>query len=561
MNPAIINAVWRTACAPSAALFARALHQVEEVQRRKLAAILRRNRNTRYGLRYGFQNIRTVEDYQTRVPLVSYEELTPFVSAVAEGEPDVLTPGLPMLFEPTSGSMSASKLIPYTRALKTEFQAAIAPWIFDLLQHHPAVRRGRAYWSISPRTDRPRQTPGGISIGFDEDGAYLHPLLRHLLPQVMAVPGDVARITDRDAFRYVTLAFLLRCHDLALVSVWNPTYLSLLIAPLRNWGDRLAADLSTGTLSPPGGTPPELLSILSRQLEPHPRRAREVSRHLEQASGDADLHHRLWPNLTCISCWADATARGPAEALHRIFPQAIIAPKGLLSTEGVVSIPMSGCSAPALAVRSHFFEFVETSPPGRVFTTWQLRTGIEYSIVLTTGGGLYRYRTHDIVRVTGYLAGCPLLEFLGRGNRVSDLYGEKLHERHVASVLEKLWAGAKWRPGFAVLVPDGTPEADHYALFLADESPLPDGILPGLRMQLENELRTNFHYDYCRKIGQLQEANIQWIPGGSNHAWRTYLQSLPSQNQPLGGIKPFILISGKEGHKLGKILRDTSMVL
>jgi len=36
-----------------------------------------------------------------------------------------------LLLEPTSGSTSAKKLIPYTRGLQREFSSAIGKWLWD----------------------------------------------------------------------------------------------------------------------------------------------------------------------------------------------------------------------------------------------------------------------------------------------------------------------------------------------------------------------------------------------------------------------------------------------
>src|SRR6266852_4437688 len=71
-------------------------------------------------------------------------------AGIAAGEPNVLTRDPVLLLEPTSGSTGGEKLIPYTASLRREFQRAVAAWIGDLFRQRPAVRRGRAYWSLSP---------------------------------------------------------------------------------------------------------------------------------------------------------------------------------------------------------------------------------------------------------------------------------------------------------------------------------------------------------------------------------------------------------------------------
>jgi hypothetical protein len=44
--------------------------------------------------------------------------------------------------------------------------------------------------------------------------------------------------------------------------------------------------------------------------------------------------------------------------------------------------------------------------------------GRTYAIILTTSGGLYRYRIGDLVEG---IVQCPILRFCGRENNVSDM--------------------------------------------------------------------------------------------------------------------------------------------
>ena len=56
-------------------------------------------------------------------------------------------------------------------------------------------------------------------------------------------------------------------------------------------------------------------------------------------------------------------------------------------------------------------------------------------MVVTTGGGLYRYRLRDRVRVLDRIGQTASLEFIGREHGVVDLFGEKLDERFVSDAV------------------------------------------------------------------------------------------------------------------------------
>ena len=69
----------------------------------------------------------------------------------------------------------------------------------------------------------------------------------------------------------------------------------------------------------------------------------------------------------------------------------------------IVTIPFAGRHP--LAIGSHFFEFIDANGCARL--AHQLERGVDYTVVVTTGGGLYRYRLADRVSVDGWCAATP----------------------------------------------------------------------------------------------------------------------------------------------------------
>jgi hypothetical protein len=572
MIPALVNAAWRTASAPQARRFRRSLGRVAETQQELLASCLAANRDTEYGERHGFGAIASVAAYQQRVPLTVYDDYRREIDRMAAGETGVLTRQPVERFELSSGSTSACKLVPYTAALGREFQRGLAAWIADLHRHDPGLLRGPAYWSITPLTARPAATAGGVPIGFGEDSDYLGPL-GALVESALAVPDAVKHLQGVTAFRYATLLFLLREPRLRLISVWNPTFLTLLLAPLAGWWERLLADLARGTLDPPaeGGAvaaiAPAVGRRLARRLAPAPRRARALARLRP------DDYASIWPRLRLISCWADGPAAAYARELARRFPGVELQPKGLLATEAFVSLPLGGGGGAALAATAHFFEFLADDGEARL--AHQLERGHTYAVAVTTGGGFYRYQLHDVVEVVGFAGQAPRLRFAGKTDQVSDWFGEKLNERFVAGALAQLFARHRLQPRFALVAPErcggagepagfgdaggpagpvgaprgpggaaDLPEAAEsaeagaplrYALYLELETAAPD--LAGLGRELDAALGENFHYAWCRRLGQLAPPRVAPVAGGQER----YLRACQHQGQKLGNVKPAML--------------------
>ncbi|MBN1809220.1 MAG: GH3 auxin-responsive promoter family protein [Planctomycetes bacterium] len=520
------NSLWALACARAFFRFTRAAADPEACQRKILMRCLRRNAGTVFGREHGFAGIRSVEEYRRAVPVRSYEELEPYIRKIAAGEKNVLTAAPVTSFAPTGGSAAPAKLVPFTACLLNEFRSAVSAWVFDMYRRRPGLLAGSAYWSISPVVSCPETASGGIPVRFEEDTEYLGGFLKPLVDATLAVPAGLRSVASFDAFRYVTLLFLLRAADLSFISVWHPSYMALLLQPLEDCWNDLLDDMRAGTLNPSrAGEVPE---GMASRLVPDPARAAVLGR-----TGPRALD-AVWPSLRLISCWADAGASGGIAELQSLFPSVEIQPKGLLATEACISIPFAG-RHPA-ACTSHFLEFMDDA--GVFHGLSGLRTGGAYSVVLTTGGGLYRYDIGDRVEVDGFYRRVPSLRFVGRKGFVSDRRGEKITCEFAASVIDGLFRRMKVSPSFAMLAPDAAGGKLRYALFV--EMPAD---VPGLSSALEQALLANPAYRTCVMLGQLAPAVVYRIRG---RAAETYITACTAAGQRAGDVKPLPL-SARDG--------------
>jgi hypothetical protein len=523
------HAAWMASCwAPHQAL-RRAQKDPAEAQATLLDWLLTANASSTYGREYGFSRLRNAREFQSAVPIVDYDELRPWIERIKAGEQAVLTEERVLMLEKTSGSSSAAKYIPYTSSLRKEFQRAVGAWMFDLYTHNPTLANGTAYWAITPLAREIEITAGGLRVGFENDTEYLGAAERFLVRKILAVPEEVARIPDLDTALYVTLRFLLQSASLRFISVWAPSFLTILHEHLQKNAEQLLADVHDGALRPPERVPDVIASLLQSELRAEPTRARQ----LERARQERGLLRAqdVWPNLRVISCWTDASSRTAVPALRELFPGVLIQGKGLLATEGVISVPLVEHGACVAAATSHFYEFIE-QPGAAPRLLHELEANHEYSVLLTTGGGFYRYRLGDRVRVTGFARNTPLLEFLGKEDGVSDLCGEKLSPAFVGSVLEELSVERAYSSDFAMLAPSQQ-EGPRYVLFLQGENSQAD-----LAAQLDKKLTQNPHYAYCRRIGQLAAPRVFQI---TSNAGESYLRRCVAAGQRAGAVKSVAL--------------------
>lgn len=480
------NKLWLLSAGHEHRKFKAGLGNPERAQLEILRTILRNNTQCQFGKQYGFGSL-SAESFRRDVPVQSSEEYETWLNKASEAGA-VLTDAPILYFEKTSGTTGNARLIPYTAEFRRQIDRAVSTWMVSLSRAYPKAFAGPSYWSISPPLKgRITHTKSGLRIGA-ADAEYLTPLTRFLLSQILAVPVSVSQIEDAETFYFQTLRRMLLTEDLALVSVWSPAFILVLHEQLQSkWQ--------------------ELLASMTRT-----ERARFKSK--------PGTWKELWPRLSLVSCWTDAWASRLIGAARMVLGDVPVQGKGLLATEGVTSIPFEG--QPVLAYRSHFFEFRDES--GAILLAHELSEGLEVEVILTTGGGLYRMATGDLVRITGFSGRTPCMQFLGR-KHTSDIAGEKITDALAAESL----AGALSLADDPELLGVFEPRIDdrRYLLLLNSPVPLSNGAIETIAERAELILGRNPYYAQARACGELKPVSArvlsraEWaacMPAGPVHA-------------------------------------------
>lgn len=203
--------------------------------------------------------------------------------------------------------------------------------------------------------------------------------------------------------------------------------------------------------------------------------------------------------------------------------------KGLIATEALISFPLVGHGHAALAFCSHFMEFLPLDA-GHLQLAHQLERGGRCRVVLTTGGGLYRYQLGDLIEETGYYRDYPLLRFVCRQAYVSDWFGEKLNDAHGGGVLQEVFQALRIAPSFAMLACDtGFPA--RYVLYI--DFPEDDDLVARAAELVDMHLCENFHYGYARRLGELAGIRAFRVRDGAG----IYLAAAAQNGQKPGDVK------------------------
>lgn len=315
-------------------------------------------------------------------------------------------------FEPTSGSTHRCKWIPYPKTFLSEFDRAASAWIYDLSKQHPAITKGKHYWSVSwlPKNLR-EKSPERSNERSNDDMEIFPPWKRWIAKSVLAVDPHVSQLPSLEDSLFATVTQLAACSDLSLISVWSPTFALELLNLLSAHRQEVAGILKARGLKKRAS----LLLEWNGKLE-------------------SGFFSHFWPALAVVSCWDSSTSIPWARKLGLLFPNAALQGKGLWATEGVVTFPFEG-KYPA-AIQSHFFEF-RCLTTGKIVPLWELSLGQRVQPLLTTGSGFFRYALEDELEVTDFLMKTPCFRFLGRMNGL-DLVGEKLATRVAQDLLVRV---------------------------------------------------------------------------------------------------------------------------
>jgi GH3 auxin-responsive promoter len=508
----------RLLVAPGRHRFEQHLGELESVQRARLARWLSAVSRSPEGQRRGIRADWSWEEFVRQVPVSNYQDYAEVITAQRERKQSLLIDSPVMRYQPTSGSTSGVKWVPYTRMFLDELDQVITAWVGDLYRQFPGQGHGTHYWSLSwIPTEMRSQTAGDIN----DDMKMLSWGKRLLAYLTQAAPQDIALAETSDDSLFATIAYLAADEHLGFISVWSPTFGLGLLEQMAVWRKELAAALSTGQWG-------ERQARMAGLPCPQSHRAAQL---LLQWNGalNAPFFEQLWPQLAVLSAWDTAAAAPWAQKLKGLLPHANFQGKGLWATEGVVTFPFDGRYP--LAYLSHFYEFADAND-GKIFAPWQLREGQEVIPIMTTGSGFARYQMADVIRVEKPLGQVPCFTFLGRNDGV-DLVGEKTSATTAQMVQDQLQLDGSMpvtllaldearnrTPGYVLLV-ECAPEAPREALQAA------------LAEQVEKALQGNFHYKLARELGQLQHAACVALP----HMRAIYLDQCRERGMIEGNIK------------------------
>jgi hypothetical protein len=449
--------------------FIQKTRQTDTVQEQFLRKLLSAYQNTELGRTYKIGEIKTIDQFRNRIPVLPYSSYEPLCDRIANGEQNILTSDPVVYFNLTSGSTSKQKLIPVTKRFQNSL---LQPNLTSIGFLQEALKsQGRKFGKLlaTNSVQLVGTTSGGIDYGTASVGVLR--MGKFVYEQLFAHPYETLQPADSLARHYICLLFALANPNLRGIGANFPMLVLRICNYLELYTEDLIRDLETGKIASWLKLEPEVRALLERQMVANPRRAKQLR---EIYNSNGILTPQLaWSNLSFV-----ATARGGTSDFYfERFPTYFEDTPGFgavySSAEGTFSINHAlNTDGSILAIESGFFEFMpqdqwEAEHPQTLLAT-EVKPGELYRILVTNYSGFYRYDIGDVVEVVGFYERSPLLVFRYRRGGLLSSTTEKTNEFHVTQVMQDL------QQKFSVLLED-------FCITLSDET-LPPSYLVNIEL-------------------------------------------------------------------------------
>ncbi len=384
------------------------IHQIDlfrkyplEVQHELLEKMLELAKDTEWGKRHDFHSIKNYRDFKEALPLQEYEDVKPFVERLMEGEQQVLWPSETKWFAKSSGTTeSRSKLIPVTKESLVDCHYKGGKDLLALYYHqHPNRKLYNGKHLI---------VGGSAQVNQLSEDSYF---------------GDLSAIIVKNLPWWAEIRRT-PAKDIALMSEWEEKI------------EKMAQSTIHEDVYILAGVPSWTMVLANRVLE---------------ISGKENLKE-IWPNLE-LFMHGGVSFLPYKEQFKRLIPDSEMHyVETYNASEGFFGIQDQVGSDELLLMLDYgiFYEFIPMDDfagvhSKRVINLEEVEVGVNYALVISTNGGLWRYLIGDTIAFTSLF---PFrFKITGRTKSYINAFGEEVivenAERAMAFASEKTGAQIK----------------------------------------------------------------------------------------------------------------------
>ena len=342
--------------------------------------LVRENAKTKYGRANHFESIRNLEDFRRVLPLTTYDNYSPYIEQIVNGERNILTA---YLTEHIS-TLDGYRKLPQSRwGVQTSNDYGFCSG-FYIAGNHGYLTDGMTLNLIDINSEH---LPAGMTVGS---------LLGKLLMKrdvnndwVYVIPFNVANLSDKTNTLYLQALFALKQKNISLAICEQYINMVELLRYIEKHWPQLTEDIERG----------------NQYIQPDAERADAIREIMEPHQIGTQIVEQLWPGLHCVMVYDVDNLSASFELLrtycgskvHFVFT-GISSPEGTFTTTLNLDDPQT-----VLIPDSVFYEFKpkEAKDYNQLLTIDQLEIGRSYELIATTLSGLYRYKTRKTFLVVG----------------------------------------------------------------------------------------------------------------------------------------------------------------
>ena len=374
-----------------------------------LRRIIRQNIDTELGQEWGFETVKTLEEYQSRVPLATYDTYSPFIELTTRiGESDIFCGEDIKGYALSSGSSGRRKRIPY-----------VAGQITDNARELRQLLSGKGSTFLLMQSIQSEEKYADGTYLDSITGATLQAVEKELRYESFRLEDPDGAVTSPKEFFFASKG-ISSYHEKLLYALLDK-HVTRIVAPfawyvldlfqyLERHCDTLLDDMREGK---------------TLHGEKHPERADELA---EVFAGgfDEPILPRIWPELEMVMAAGGGSFHIYTELLRR-YSGDVLYHEGLYAaSEGIFARFDAEINKYRLTNGEYFFEFreiTEDGSEGRVLPLEQVEDGGTYEVIVTNNAGFYRYALGDVIRVYRKEDKELLFDLLYRRSNVIRLHG------------------------------------------------------------------------------------------------------------------------------------------
>ncbi|MBR3907704.1 MAG: GH3 auxin-responsive promoter family protein [Bacteroidaceae bacterium] len=329
--------------------------RTECIQRSVLKRLLSASSSTEWGIKHAYPAIRNYEQFASSVAVQDYESLKGYIERMRQGEKDVLWKGRCKWFAKSSGTTNdKSKFIPVT---PQGLQNAHYKGGFDVVAQYVANNPKSRIFSGK-----------GLILGGSHAPNYN-------LPGTLV--GDLSAILIENCSAFVNM-MRVPGKDIALLSDFEEKM------------ERIARATCNVNVTNLSGVPSWMMAVLKHMLD---------------ITGKQGVEE-LWPNLEVFFHGGVAFTPYREQYKQIIRKESMKYMETYNASEGFFGIQNDPADPAMLLMIDYdiFYEFIPFdelgSPNPRVLPLWEVETGKNYAMLISTSCGLWRYMIGDTVRFT-----------------------------------------------------------------------------------------------------------------------------------------------------------------